>query len=58
MTGLRTLTPTVRRHRLGAELRRLREARSLRLKDVAAMLDVAPSTISRIETAKTPTRTS
>ena len=58
MTGPASLTPTVRRHRLGAELRRLREARSLRLEDVASTLDVAPSTISRIETGKAPTRTS
>ena len=58
MTSLTTLTPTVRRHRLGAELRRLREARSLRLEDVAVILDVAPSTISRIETGGAPTRTS
>jgi transcriptional regulator with XRE-family HTH domain len=45
------------RHRLGAELRRLREERSLRLEDVCARLGVAPSTLSRIETGKAPTRT-
>jgi transcriptional regulator with XRE-family HTH domain len=50
--------PTIRRHRLGAELRRLRDASGLRLEDVAARLDVAPSTLSRIETGKAPTRTS
>lgn len=50
--------PTIRRRRLGTDLRRLREARSLRLEDVAARLEVAPSTLSRIETGKAPTRTS
>ena len=50
--------PTIRRRRLGADLRRLREERSLRLEDVAARLGVAPSTLSRIETGKAPTRTS
>lgn len=51
-------SPTVRRRRLGSELRRLRESRSLRLEDVAARLDVAPSTVCRIEIGKAPTRTS
>lgn len=50
--------PTIRRRRLGTDLRRLREERSLRLEDVAAHLGVAPSTLSRIETGKAPTRTS
>jgi transcriptional regulator with XRE-family HTH domain len=50
--------PTIRRRRLGTDLRRLREAQSLRLEDVAAHLGVAPSTLSRIETGKAPTRTS
>ena len=50
--------PTMRRRRLGAELRRLRESRSLKLEQVAARLGVAPSTLSRIETGKAPTRTS
>lgn len=50
--------PTVRRRRLGADLRRLREAKSLKLEDVAGHLGVAPSTLSRIETGKAPTRTS
>src|ERR1700758_3067915 len=54
-----TLTgPTIRRHQLGAELRKLRETRGYLLQDVAAKLDVAPSTVSRIETGKAPTRTS
>ncbi len=50
--------PTISRHRLGAELRKLREAGGHRLEDVAAKLDVAPSTLSRIETGKAPARTS
>jgi transcriptional regulator with XRE-family HTH domain len=50
--------PTIRRLRLGDELRQLREDRSLRLQEVAAKLDVAPSTVSRIETGKAPARTS
>lgn len=50
--------PAVRRRRLGTDLRRLRQARSLRLQDVATRLEVAPSTLSRIETGKAPTRTS
>jgi len=50
--------PTVRRRRLGIDLRRLREQRSLRLEEVASQLGVAPSTLSRIETGKGPTRTS
>lgn len=44
------------RRRLGRELRRLREARLLRLEDVAGRLGVAPSTLSRIESGKAPTR--
>lgn len=46
------------RRRLGRELRRLREARSLRQGDVAAVLGIAPSTLSRMETGDAPTRTS
>lgn len=46
------------RHLLGARLRKLRTARSLRLEDVAARLEVAPSTLSRIETGQAPLRTS
>ena len=49
--------PTVRRRRLGAELRRLREANSLKLEEVAEQLGLAPSTLSRIETGKAPTKT-
>jgi transcriptional regulator with XRE-family HTH domain len=51
------LGPTVRRRRLGAELRRLREAHSLKLEEVAEKLGLAPSTLSRIETGKAPTKT-
>jgi transcriptional regulator with XRE-family HTH domain len=50
--------PVIRRHRLGAELRRLRETRTLRLEDAAAELGVAASTLSRIETGQAPARTS
>ena len=49
--------PTVRRRRLGSELRRLREAHSFKLEDAADRLGLAPSTLSRIETGKAPTRT-
>ena len=52
------VSSAVRRRRLGSELRRLRESRYLRLEDVAAHLDVAPSTVCRIETGRAPTRTS
>lgn len=52
------VSSAVGRRRLGSELRRLRESRSLRLEDVAARLDVAPSTVCRIETGKAPTRVS
>lgn len=50
--------PSFLRRRLGRELRQLRDARWLRLEDVAAHLGIAPSTMSRIETGKAPTRTS
>jgi len=49
--------PTVRRRRLGSELRRLRESQSIKLEAVAEILGIAPSTLSRIETGKAPTRT-
>jgi transcriptional regulator with XRE-family HTH domain len=51
------LGPTVRRRRLGAELRRLRDAHSLKLEEVADQLGVSASTLSRIETGKAPTKT-
>lgn len=47
----RILGPTVRRRRLGAELRRLREARGLKLEDVAPDFGMSRATIGRIETA-------
>lgn len=50
--------PAFSRHQLGSDLRRLRIAQSLRLEDAAAKLDIAPSTLSRIETGKAPTRIS
>src|ERR1700757_4730542 len=52
-----TMGPTVRRRRLGSELRKLRDANGLKLEEVAERLGVAPSTLSRIETGKAPTRT-
>jgi transcriptional regulator with XRE-family HTH domain len=48
--------PTVRRRRLGSELRRLREDHSIKLEEVADRLGVAASTLSRIETGKAPTK--
>lgn len=48
--------PTVRRRRLGTELRKLREKSGYKLEEVAAELGVAPSTLSRIETGKAPTK--
>jgi transcriptional regulator with XRE-family HTH domain len=50
--------PTVRRRRLGAELRRLRELHSRKLDEVAGELGLVASTLSRIETGKAPIRTS
>jgi transcriptional regulator with XRE-family HTH domain len=52
-----TVGPTVRRRRLGSELRRLRESHSIELEEVADRVGLAPSTLSRIETGKAPTRT-
>jgi transcriptional regulator with XRE-family HTH domain len=49
--------PAMCRHELGRDLRQLREAHALRLEDVAVRLEVATSTISRIETGKAPART-
>jgi transcriptional regulator with XRE-family HTH domain len=54
-SALRAGQPIVR-HQFGAQLRELRQARSLRLEDVAGRLGIAPSTLSRIETGKAPTR--
>jgi transcriptional regulator with XRE-family HTH domain len=49
--------PTARRRRLGLELRRLREGAGLKLDQIAAQIDLTPSTLSRIETGKAPCRT-
>jgi transcriptional regulator with XRE-family HTH domain len=49
--------PTVRRRRLGAELRALRENCGFKLEEVADKLGIASSTLSRIETGKAPTKT-
>ena len=51
-----SIGPTVRRRRLGSELRSLREGLSIKLEEVADQLGIAPSTLSRIETGKAPTR--
>jgi len=45
-------SPTVRRRRLGLELRRLREGAQLTIDDVAAHLECSNSKVSRIETGK------
>jgi transcriptional regulator with XRE-family HTH domain len=58
VAGARRSSPGLRRLELGQALRELRERRGLRLEDVAQALGVAPSTLSRIETGKAPTRTS
>jgi transcriptional regulator with XRE-family HTH domain len=45
-------SPTVRRRRLGAELRRLRESVGLTIEQVAQQLECSDSKISRIETGQ------
>jgi transcriptional regulator with XRE-family HTH domain len=50
--------PTVRRRRLGAELRQLRVAHGFKLDEIATRLGVVASTLSRIEKGKAPIRTS
>ena len=49
----RSQSPTVRRRRLAAELRTLREDAGLTMEEVAQALDLSRSTISRIEAGKT-----
>ena len=50
-------SPTVRRRRLGHELRELREQAGLTLDEAAARLeDISAAKISRIETAKVGVR--
>jgi transcriptional regulator with XRE-family HTH domain len=48
--------PSVARLRLGEELKRLRLASGLRLQDVAAKLDLAPSSLSRLEKGRHPVK--
>jgi transcriptional regulator with XRE-family HTH domain len=45
-------SPTVRRRRLAALLRRLREDRGLTIDHVAGLLEMHPTTLSRIETGR------
>ena len=45
-------SPTVRRRRLAAELRRLREAADMTIDDVAEQLECSASKVSRIETGQ------
>jgi transcriptional regulator with XRE-family HTH domain len=52
VTGRRG-SPTVRRRRLGAELRRYREAAGLTIDNVADQLDCSASKISRLENGQT-----
>jgi transcriptional regulator with XRE-family HTH domain len=49
-------SPTVRRRRIAAELKRLREGRGLTLDQAASELGVARSTMSRIENAQVSVR--
>jgi transcriptional regulator with XRE-family HTH domain len=49
-------SPTVRRRRLGQELRQLREDADLTIEEVARRLEVSPAKISRIETARVSVR--
>ena len=53
MTAKRSVSPTVRRRRLGAELRRYRELAGLTIDHVAERLDCSASKISRLETGQT-----
>jgi transcriptional regulator with XRE-family HTH domain len=49
-------SPTVRRRRLGEELRQLRDAAGLTIEEVAQRLEVSPTKISRIETGRVSVR--
>jgi transcriptional regulator with XRE-family HTH domain len=53
LTGRRGVSPTVRRRRLGAELRRYREAAGFTIDQVAERMDCSASKISRLETGQT-----
>jgi transcriptional regulator with XRE-family HTH domain len=48
--------PTVRMRRLGAQLRKIREERSLTLDEAADLLKLSKSALSRMETAQVITR--
>ena len=54
MAGVQS--PTVRRRRLGQELRQLREGAHLTIEEVARRLEVSPAKISRIETGRVSVR--
>jgi transcriptional regulator with XRE-family HTH domain len=49
-------SPTVRRRRLGQELRQLRDAAGFTIEEVAQRLEVSPAKISRIETGRVSVR--
>jgi transcriptional regulator with XRE-family HTH domain len=49
--------PTVRRRRLGAELRRLREAAGVSVEEVCRLLRCSVSKVSRMENGRVPVRT-
>jgi transcriptional regulator with XRE-family HTH domain len=49
-------SPTVRRRRLGQELRQLREAARLTIEEIAQRLEASPVKISRIETGRVSVR--
>ncbi len=49
-------SPTVKRRRLGIELRQLREAAGVSIEEAAKHLDVSYSTVSRIETGRVRVR--
>jgi transcriptional regulator with XRE-family HTH domain len=53
LTGTRGASSTVRRRRLGAELRRHREAAGLTIEQVAERLEFSASKISRLENGQT-----
>jgi len=53
VSGRRGVSPTVRRRRLGAELRRHRESSGFTIDYVAERLDCSASKISRLETGQT-----
>lgn len=49
-------SPTIRRRRLGIELRHLREEAGKTIEEVAERLECSPSKVSRIETGRVPVR--